>query len=62
MSTIAFDSDKFVKDLRETGIPEHQAEAFVRAQQGSFVGDGGYFCGSQSVITMILKQWSPGAQ
>lgn len=33
MSTITFDTHKFVKDLRESGIPEVQAEAFVRAQQ-----------------------------
>lgn len=33
MSTITFDTHKFVKDLRESGVPEPQAEAFVRAQQ-----------------------------
>lgn len=33
MSIITFDTHKFVKDLRESGIPELQAEAFVRAQQ-----------------------------
>lgn len=33
MSSITFDIHKFVKDLRESGIPEPQAEAFVRAQQ-----------------------------
>ena len=33
MSSIAFDIHKFVKDLRESGIPEPQAGAFVRAQQ-----------------------------
>ncbi|MEQ1601263.1 MAG: DUF1640 domain-containing protein [Methylophilaceae bacterium] len=33
MSTITFDTHKFVKELREAGIPELQAEAFVRAQQ-----------------------------
>ena len=33
MSTITFDTHKFVKDLRDTGVPEPQAEAFVRAQQ-----------------------------
>jgi len=33
MSSITFDTHKFVKDLRESGIPEPQAEAFVRAQQ-----------------------------
>ena len=31
--SISFDTHKFVKDLREAGIPEPQAEAFVRAQQ-----------------------------
>lgn len=33
MSTITFDTHKFVKDLRDAGVPEAQAEAFVRAQQ-----------------------------
>ena len=33
MTTISFDTHKFVKDLRDAGIPEPQAEAFVRAQQ-----------------------------
>lgn len=33
MSSVTFDTRKFVKDLRESGIPELQAEAFVRAQQ-----------------------------
>ena len=33
MSTITFDTHKFVKDLRDAGVPELQAEAFVRAQQ-----------------------------
>lgn len=33
MSAITFDTHKFVKDLRDTGVPEPQAEAFVRAQQ-----------------------------
>ncbi|MBZ0091180.1 MAG: CCDC90 family protein [Sulfuricellaceae bacterium] len=33
MSTITFDTHKFVKDLRDAGMPEPQAEAFVRAQQ-----------------------------
>jgi len=33
MSSTTFDTHKFVKDLRESGIPEPQAEAFVRAQQ-----------------------------
>ena len=33
MTTISFDTHKFVKDLRDAGIPESQAEAFVRAQQ-----------------------------
>lgn len=33
MSTITFYTHKFVKDLRDSGIPEPQAEAFVRAQQ-----------------------------
>lgn len=33
MSTITFDTHKFIKDLRDSGIPEPQAEAFVRAQQ-----------------------------
>lgn len=33
MSTITFDTRKFVKDLRDAGIPELQAKAFVRAQQ-----------------------------
>lgn len=33
MSSITFDTHKFVKALRESGIPEPQAEAFVRAQQ-----------------------------
>lgn len=33
MTTITFDTHKFVKDLRDAGIPENQAEAFVRAQQ-----------------------------
>ena len=30
---ISFDTHKFVKELREAGITEPQAEAFVRAQQ-----------------------------
>ena len=33
MSTITFDTHKFVRDLRDAGVPEPQAEAFVRAQQ-----------------------------
>ena len=33
MPTITFDTHKFVKDLRDAGVPEPQAEAFVRAQQ-----------------------------
>jgi hypothetical protein len=33
MTTIAFDTHKFVKDLQSAGIPQEQAEAFVRAQQ-----------------------------
>ena len=33
MSTITFDTHKFVKDLQASGIPNAQAEAFVRAQQ-----------------------------
>ena len=33
MSTITFDTHKFVKELRDAGVPEPQAEAFVRAQQ-----------------------------
>ena len=33
MTTITFDTHKFVKDLRDAGVPEPQAEAFVRAQQ-----------------------------
>lgn len=33
MNTITFDTHKFVKDLRDSGVPELQAEAFVRAQQ-----------------------------
>lgn len=33
MSSVTFDTHKFVKDLRESGFPELQAEAFVRAQQ-----------------------------
>ena len=33
MPTITFDTHKFVKDLRDAGVPELQAEAFVRAQQ-----------------------------
>lgn len=33
MSSITFDTHKFIKDLRDSGIPEPQAEAFVRAQQ-----------------------------
>ena len=33
MTTITFDTHKFVKDLRDAGVPELQAEAFVRAQQ-----------------------------
>jgi hypothetical protein len=33
MRSITFDTHKFVKDLRESGISEPQAEAFVRAQQ-----------------------------
>ena len=30
---ITFDTHKFVKELREAGIPEPQAEVFIRAQQ-----------------------------
>lgn len=33
MSTITFDTHKFVKDLQASGVPEAQAEAFVRGQQ-----------------------------
>ena len=33
MSSITFDTHKFIKKLRESGISEPQAEAFVRAQQ-----------------------------
>ncbi|MBU6225715.1 MAG: DUF1640 domain-containing protein [Burkholderiales bacterium] len=33
MTTVTFDTHKFVKDLRDAGVPELQAEAFVRAQQ-----------------------------
>lgn len=33
MSTITFDTHKFVRELRDAGIAEPQAEAFVRAQQ-----------------------------
>jgi hypothetical protein len=33
MTTITFDTHKFVKDLETAGIPSVQAEAFVRAQQ-----------------------------
>ena len=33
MSTITFDTLKFVKDLESAGVPPAQAEAFVRAQQ-----------------------------
>lgn len=33
MSTITFDTHKFVKELESAGMPPAQAEAFVRAQQ-----------------------------
>jgi hypothetical protein len=33
MTTITFDTHKFVKDLESAGIPPMHAEAFVRAQQ-----------------------------
>jgi hypothetical protein len=33
MSTIAFDTHKFVKSLQTAGVPTEQAEAFVHAQQ-----------------------------
>jgi len=33
MTTITFDTHKFVKDLESAGVPPLQAEAFVRAQQ-----------------------------
>jgi hypothetical protein len=33
MTTITFDTHKFVKDLESAGVPPSQAEAFVRAQQ-----------------------------
>lgn len=33
MTTITFDTHKFVKDLESVGVPLLQAEAFVRAQQ-----------------------------
>ncbi|MBU6225718.1 MAG: DUF1640 domain-containing protein [Burkholderiales bacterium] len=33
MTTVTFDTHKFVKELRDAGVPELQAEAFVRAQQ-----------------------------
>ena len=33
LSSITFDTHKFVKDLRESGIPEPQAEVFIRAQE-----------------------------
>jgi hypothetical protein len=33
MSTVTFDTFKFVKDLEDSGIPRSQAEAFVKAQR-----------------------------
>lgn len=33
MSTITFDTHKFVKELTASGVPDAQAEAFVQAQQ-----------------------------
>ena len=33
MSTITFDTHKFVKELESGGMPSAQAEAIVRAQQ-----------------------------
>jgi hypothetical protein len=33
MTTITFDTHKYVKDLESAGVPPLQAEAFVRAQQ-----------------------------
>ena len=33
MSSITFDTHKFVKDLQAAGVPPAQAEAFVLAQQ-----------------------------
>ena len=33
MGSVTFDTHKFVKDMRESGIPEPQAEIFIRFQQ-----------------------------
>ena len=33
MTTITFDTHKFVKELESSGFPPEQAEAFVRLQQ-----------------------------
>ncbi len=33
MSTVTFDTHKFVKQLQDAGVPPVQAEAFVSAQQ-----------------------------
>ena len=33
MASITFDTHKYVKDLESAGVPQVQAEAFVRAQQ-----------------------------
>lgn len=33
MAAITFDTHKFVKELEAAGVPEVQAEAFVKAQQ-----------------------------
>ncbi len=33
MTTITFDTHKYVKDLESSGMPTSQAEALVRAQQ-----------------------------
>jgi hypothetical protein len=36
MNAITFDTHKYIKNLRDSGIPEPQAEAFVHAQQEIF--------------------------
>lgn len=36
MATITFDTHKFVRKLREAGMPEGQAEALAEAQKDAF--------------------------
>ena len=41
MSSIAFDTHKYVKDLLATGMPEARAEVFIKAQHDILSGLAG---------------------